>query len=107
MADEPVAIEIAWVANPFRGDKFEEAWLPAAEAVLRFGASEWAFFRNKDGLLDFTQWAVFGSKLDFERYWYSDEISTARENASGLFQVPVLPTYHRIVGSGRGVPASA
>jgi hypothetical protein len=107
MADEPVAVEIAWVANPFRGDKFEEAWLPAAEAVLRYGATTWAFFRNKDGLLDFTQWAVFPSKLDFERYWYSDEICTARENASGLFQVPILPTYHRIVGAGRGVRAGA
>ena len=31
---EGIAVEIRWVANPLRGDKFEEAWLPAAEAAL-------------------------------------------------------------------------
>jgi hypothetical protein len=105
--DEAVAVEIAWKANPFRGDKFEEAWTPAAEAVVRYGATAWAFFRNKDGLLDFTQWALFGSKLDFERYWYSDEICAAREQAFELFHVPVLPVYHRLVAAGVGADAPA
>jgi len=100
MADESVVVEIKWVANPFRGDKFEAAWLPAAEAALDFGASGWAFFRSKEGLLDFAQWAFFSTKLDFERYWYSEEISLAREQASGLYQVPVLPLYYEIAGVG-------
>ena len=29
-----IAVHVKWVANPFRGDKFAEGWLPAAEAVL-------------------------------------------------------------------------
>ena len=106
---DPVAVQIKWVANPFRGERFEELWTPAAEAVMHYGATAWAFLRDKDGLLDFTQWALFPTKLDFERYWYSEEISTAREEASGLFQVPVLPTYHILVAAGGGVdtPAAA
>jgi hypothetical protein len=102
-----VMIQIKWVANPFRGDKFEEAWTPAAEAVLKYGASWWAFLRAAEGRLDFTQLALFHDKLDFDRYWYSEEIAEARALASGLFQVPVLPTYHEITGLGALAPVSA
>jgi hypothetical protein len=91
---------ILWHANPFRGDKFEDAWRPAAEAAIDFGASFWAFWRSKDDPLDFTQVAVFRSKLDFERYWFSEQLSEARAEAAGLFQVPVLPMTFRVVDTG-------
>lgn len=104
---EGIVAEIRWAANPFRGDKFEEAWRPVAEAALDFGATGWAFYRNKDGLLDFTQLAFFDSKLDFDRYWYSEELSEARASASGLYQVPLLPTFHKIVGMGTLSPAES
>ena len=87
---EGIVAEIRWVANPFRGDKFEEAWLPVAEAALDYGATGWAFFRDADGLLDFTQYAFFPSKTDFDRYWYSEEVSEARTRVAGWYQVPLL-----------------
>ena len=102
-----VIVQIKWVANPFRGDKFDEAWRPAAEAVLKYGATWWAFLRAAEGRLDFTQLALFHNKLDFDRYWYSEEIAEARALASGLYQVPVLPTYHEISGMGALAPANA
>ena len=83
--DAGIAVEINWVVTPFRGDKFEETWRPAAEAALDYGATGWALFRLMDGLLDFTQYAFFPSKLDFERYWYSDEISEARTEIAGWY----------------------
>ena len=89
---EGIAVEINWVANPFRGDKFEEAWLPVAEAALDYGATGWALFRNTDGLLDFTQYAFFPTKLDFDRYWYSEEVAEAREEIAGWYLVPLVPT---------------
>ena len=107
MSDGGIAAEINWVANPFRGDKFEQAWLPAAEAALDYGATGWALLRNKDGLLDFTQYAFFPSKLHFERYWYSEEISQARTEIAGLYQVPLVPVFHRIAGMGTLSPVEA
>ena len=107
MSDEGVAAEIIWHVNPFRGDKFEEAWLPVAEAALDYGATGWALFRNKDGLLDFVQYAFFPTKLDFERYWYSDEVGAARESIAGWFQVPIVPVFHKIAGMGSLTPAEA
>ena len=100
MSESGIGVEIKWVANPFRGDAFEEMWLPAAEAALDYGASGWAFFRAKDGLLDFVQWAFFPEAIDFDRYWYSEEIAAARAKANGLYQVPLLPKIYRIVGIG-------
>jgi len=100
MAEGPVMIQIKWVANPFRGDVFEELWLPVAEAVLDYGATQWAFYRNADGRLDFLQEAIFPSKADFDRYWYSEEVAEARAKAAGLFQIPILPSYWEISGTG-------
>lgn len=100
MAQPKGVVYIPWVANPFRGEAFGELWLPAAEAVMRYGAQGWAFFRAKEGMLDFIQLAYFDTKLDFERYWYSVEISSARTETAGLFQVPVLPEFHEVVGMG-------
>ena len=100
-----VRVEIRWVANPFRGDAFAEGWRPAAEDVLDFGASSWAFYRNQDGRLDFIQEAVFEDKHDFERYWYSAQISEARAELAGKYQVPLVPTFWEIVGAGESAVA--
>ena len=91
---------INWVANPFRGDKFEEGWAPAAEAATKYGAKAWAFTRSKDDPLSFMQMAAFETKLDFERYWYSEEIAEARIKCAGMFQVPLLPVWWRSIGFG-------
>ena len=107
MSDEGLAVYVKWVANPLQGDRFEEIWLPAAEAVLDYGATGWALFRAKDGQLDFAQWAFVPTKDHFDRYWYSDEIGEVRAAAAGLFQVPVLPTYHKIAGMGSLAPQVA
>jgi hypothetical protein len=95
---------IVWHVNPFRGDKFEEAWRPAAEAAIDFGATFWAFWRSKDDALNFTQLAVFRSKLDFERYWFSEQLAEARAECAGLFQVPVTPSTFRVVDGGELQP---
>jgi hypothetical protein len=93
-------VVVNWVANPFRGDKFEAAWTPVCEAALDYGATWWAFLRASEGRLDFTQLALFPDKLDWDRYWYSEELAEARALASGLFQVPVLPSFHEVPGRG-------
>jgi hypothetical protein len=91
---------IKWAANPFRGDRFEEGWLPAAQAALDYGATSWAFYRALDGRLDFIQEATFESKADWERYWYSERLAAARAELSGLYQVPLLPAMWEVVGEG-------
>ena len=107
MAEGPLMFQIKWVANPFRGDAFEELWLPMAEAVLDYGASHWALYRNADGRLDFLQEAIFPAHADFDRYWYSAEVAEARAKGAGLFQVPILPTYWEISGTGALSPLRA
>ena len=94
-------IEVRWIANPWRGDKFEEFWAPVAEAALDYGAKAYAFFRSKEDQAIFTQLAFgFESKLDWERYWLSEEVSSARAQAVGLYQVPVYPEWQTLLGFG-------
>ena len=103
-----ILVEIRWPINPFRGDKFAEGWLPAAEAAVDFGATEWSFTRNLDGRLDFVQRALFPSKAHWERYWYSERMEAYRIELAGCYQVPVLPTYWEILGAGEAItPARA
>jgi hypothetical protein len=99
-------VEVRWAINPFRGDKFEALWAPAAEAALDFGATGWALYRSQEGQLDFIQHAFFPAKDDWERYWYSEEISAARIEAQGYYQVPLLPSFHTIAGMGFLDPAT-
>ena len=85
-------------------------WLALAVffGVLLYGATEWLFMRSLDDPLDFTQFAVFPEgKTQFERYWYSEEISEARAAASGYYQVPILPVFFRVAGAGELVPEEA
>ena len=98
-----IQVQIRWVANPFRGDMFAEGWRPAAEAAVDFGATEWSFARAHEGRLDFVQTANFPSKTHFERYWYSERLAEYRIELSGTYQVPILPTFWELVGSGRAM----
>ena len=106
-ASDQVLVEIPWAINPFRGDAFEAAWTPVAEAALDFGATWWALYRSSDGSLDFRQLAIFPSKAHFERYWYSEELSAARIDIAGYFQVPLLPTFHTVSGMGSLAPVTS
>jgi hypothetical protein len=98
-----ILVHITWHVNPFRGDKFAEGWAPAAEAVLDYGGVSWGFYRALDGRLDFIQEALFPSKADFERYWYSEEIAERRVELQGYFNVPIQPEFYEIVGDGRAL----
>jgi hypothetical protein len=101
--DGEVRVHIVWHANPFRGDKLEAGLLPLAELALDFGADSWVLYRTVEGGLDFMQQATFQAKADFDRYWYSEEVGELRAKLAGWYQVPLLPTFHRIAGQGEAL----
>lgn len=90
---------IDWHVTPFRADRFLEIWTPAAARVLAFGATSWSLTRNIDDPLHIRQAAVWESHDDFERYWYSEETTAAREEAINYYVKPVLPVWHSLVGA--------
>jgi hypothetical protein len=93
-------VEIVWQCTPGRADRFEEMWRPVVEASLAYGAKWYAFVRAQNDQWIFKQLMVFEGKVDFERYWYSEEVAAARTRASGLFEIPVLPEWHYPVTQG-------
>jgi heme-degrading monooxygenase HmoA len=90
---------IEWHVAPFRADRFIEVWRPAAGRAMAFGAQSWSLTRNTDDPLHVRQSAVWEKREDFERYWYSDEISAAREELINYYSIPVLPVWHSLVGA--------
>jgi heme-degrading monooxygenase HmoA len=90
---------IEWHVTPFRADRFIEIWRPAAARALAFGAKGWTLTRNVEDPLHIRQASVWERREDFDRYWYSDEIVAAREEAVNYFGIPVLPVWHSLVGA--------
>jgi hypothetical protein len=91
--------DLDWHIVPFRADRWYELWHPAAERMPAFGATSWSLTRSIDDRLAFRQSAVWTSRTDFERYWYSDEIEAARDEIIDLYDKPLLPTWHTLLYS--------
>jgi len=88
---------IDWHVTPFRADRWMEIWRPALDRALAFGASASYIGRSEDDPLLFRQVTIWDERTDFERYWYSEEISSLRESAISLYHKPVLPVWHNVV----------
>jgi hypothetical protein len=85
---------IDWHIHAFRADRWLEIWRPALDRATAFGARSSMLTRDIDDPLHFRQISVWDDHEDFERYWYSDEISALREEALNYFNKPVLPSWH-------------
>ena len=62
---------------------------------MRYGATDYLVYRNRDDKYKFLQCATFESKSDFEAYWYGPEMNDFRTIHSGWYQVPILYTLGR------------
>jgi hypothetical protein len=88
---------IPWHVTPFRTERWLELWWPAAARMPAFGAKSWSLLRSTDDPLLFRQNAVWETRTDFERYWYSKEIDAARERIIDLYDKPLLPEWHTLL----------
>jgi len=88
---------IDWHVTPFRADRWLELWEPVAARMPAFGAKSWTLTQSIDDPLAFRQSAVWESRDDFERYWYSEETEAARAEIIDLYAKPLLPTWHTLL----------
>ncbi len=88
-----------WHVAPFRADRFLDIWEPAAAKMPAFGAKSWSLTRSTDDPLAIRQSSVWESRVNFERYWFSDEIEAARAAVIDLYDLPLLPTWHELLVS--------
>ena len=93
-------VNIPWYATVFRADRFEAALELIAPLAIRYGASDYHVYRNRDDRYKFTQFATFDDKLDFDRYWYGDEFGAWRTDFSSWYQVPVVYSWSDLVLQG-------
>ncbi len=100
-------VHIPWYATVFRGDKLEAALELIAPLAIRYGATDYRVYRNRDDRYKFMQMATFEDKADFERYWYGEEFNAWRARHSSWYQVPVLYVWHDRVAAGALEPQPA
>ena len=93
-------VHIPWYATVFRGDRLEAALREIAPVALRYGATRYLVYRNRDDMYKFLQTANFADKGDFEAYWYGPEFIDFRTIYQGYYQVPVLYTWADLVIEG-------
>jgi hypothetical protein len=110
-------VHIPWYATAFRGDKLEAALAGIAPVAMRYGASHYLVYRNRDDMYKFLQAATFEDKGQFEAYWNGPEFVDFRTIYSSYYQVPVLYTWadlvvqgalngNALVGATNGAPAN-
>jgi hypothetical protein len=100
-------VNIPWYATVFRADKLEAAIELIAPLALRYGATDYRVYRNRDDRYKFMQMATFEDKHDFERYWYGAEFSDWRRDYSNWYQVPIVYSWNDLVFQGGLEPAAA
>lgn len=88
-----------WHIAPFRADRWLDTWESAAARMPAFGAKSWSLTRGVDDPLSFRQYSVWESRSDFERYWFSEEIETARAAVIDLYDLPLLPSWHTLLAA--------
>ncbi len=90
---------IEWHTHPARSERWFQVWRPALDKALAAGAEVAYLTRNGDDPLHFRQVSIWRDRADFEAYWYSEEISALRAEASDYFNKPLLPVWHSLLGS--------
>ena len=67
---------------------------------MRYGATDYVVYRNRDDMYKFMQCATFEYKAEFEAYWYGPEMTAFKTIHSGWYQVPILYTWADVVIAG-------
>ena len=100
-------VQIPWYATLFRAERFAAALEQIAPVAMRYGATDYIVYRNRDDEYKFMQCSTFETKSDFEAYWYGPEMNDFRSIHSGWYQIPILYTWADVIsqGSRNGVPA--
>jgi hypothetical protein len=88
---------IDWHVVPFRAERWWEIWEPGAARAMGFGAKGWSLTRSLEDPQLFRQASLWEDHADFERYWYSDEIATLREESLNYYAKPLLPVWHTLL----------
>jgi quinol monooxygenase YgiN len=94
-----------WHIHPFRADRWFQLWRPALDRAPSYGARSCVLTRDGDDPLHFRQMTTWEDPADYERWWFSDEVSAIREAAFNYYNKPVITTWHSLVADAAVVAA--
>lgn len=89
-----------WHVTPFRADRFLDLWEPAAAKAMAYGATSWSLSRSTEDPLLIRQQSVWRDRESFEAYWYSEDLARHRAEVIDLYNKPLVPVWHQLLGAG-------
>lgn len=90
-------VHIPWYATIGRAPRLAAALQELAPIALRYGASEVQVHQSRDDRYRFDHMCWFESRLEWERFWESDELIRFRARYSGWYQVPLLYVWQDVL----------
>ena len=90
--------QIPWYATLFRGDTFAEALAEIAPIAMRYGATDYRVYRNRDDMYKFTADARRSRASRTSRRTGTGRSSSHwRTIYSGWYQIPILYTWNDLI----------
>jgi hypothetical protein len=94
------SVHVPWYATGLRADILEAALAEIAPLALRYGGTSYHVYRMRDDRYKFLQVSTFGTKAEWELYWYGPEFTRWRAVNSSYYQVPVVYGWADAVAEG-------
>jgi heme-degrading monooxygenase HmoA len=91
------AVQLDYIVTPFRAQRFVDRYRPAIVRPLSYGARGYLFYRGEDDPDHFVHMSFWDDRADFDRWWFSREMTDVRAATIGLYDQPLLPHWHTVL----------
>jgi quinol monooxygenase YgiN len=93
-------VKLDFHLTPLRAEKFAALYRPIVPRVMAYGAQGYAFYRSEEDSDHFVHASLWEDRSDFQRFWFSREMTDMRQKTNGLYGQPLLPDWSTILDRG-------
>jgi heme-degrading monooxygenase HmoA len=93
-------VNIDFHLTPFRAEKFSTIYRPIVPRVMVYGAKGYSFYRSEEDSDHFVHASLWEDRADFQRFWFSREMTEMRQKTVGLYGQLLLPAWSTILERG-------
>jgi heme-degrading monooxygenase HmoA len=91
------AVQLDYIVTPFRAQRFVDLYRSAIARPRTYGASGYLFYRSEEDSAHFVHMSFWEDRADFDRWWFSREMSDIRAATIGLYDQPLLPHWYTVL----------
>jgi quinol monooxygenase YgiN len=93
----PEVVQLDFHITPLRVERFVDAYRPAVQLALEYGARGYSFYRFDEDPSHFAHVSYWDDRKKFDRYWMSREMRDIRTKIVGMHDHLLLPHYGAVL----------